>query len=976
MNIIEFLRVSQRALSVSDLQAVRTAGFHLLLVFGMCLLLSAQQSKAETPKVFVFGNSLINHASDTEKTTVPYWLGVLTNKRGQDLQLDGQFGFLRNFADDLPPKTQWGFSNVESAWSRTYRNFEDVGYSHIMFNPANFIQYQPASAPYDGDNPRGMSPLSAAEELFQKLEPPKEIILYEGWADMAAFSSRFPPRKRSLRKYHAYNIGDYHEWYEDFAADIQSAVRDARVTLVPVARILSRALTETELNQLEVSDLYLDNAPHGTANLYFLAAIPVYAQLFGNLPQVADVPADVHPTIKEHFADFLEIVSEEMQIQEARATAPVPKLPDNIPAENEVETVEVAKVSGSTEPALGYGLDGIADWSTQIPFVNLMKSSRRWVGHLPNQWGGWGEEELLAGGYLDAHGWPVRIPDELTKIETYMLTDFPEDATQHAGIYRLTYEGQGKIALTGRPRALRYGEKEIWFRFSPGDGTLGVAIHESDPNGTGDYIRNIAVVREDQIPLFEAGVVFNPEWLRHVKETRALRFMDWMFTNGSEVETWDQRPVTGDYSYVRRGVPMEQMVDLVNQIGADPWFNMPHKADDAYIRAFAQYVHDNLRPGLKAHVEYSNEVWNFLFQQAHFAVAEANALWGDRAEGDGWMQFYGHRSAQMATIWSDIFAEDMSRLVRVFGVHTGWAGLEEGALNAPLSVQQGGPRPADLFDAYAVTGYFGLEFSAEGFEETILKWIAEGETSGQGYQLPIERLAARVKDKGLITLTQEYWPYHAKVAAGQDMQLMMYEGGTHIIGREAWVHDDTLTAFLNAFNYSPEMADIYQDLLAAWDEAGGTFFNAFVDVAKPSKWGSWGALRHLGDSNPRADVLTAYNSAGARWASDRGADVFQSGDIIFGNDGPDVLNGTQYPDVLIGGAGDDEVYPGGGKNHVHGGDGNDHVVLPGFLEEYRFAAEGPRLVASSQRGVTRLVAVETLSFSETPELILSTSDLF
>ena len=423
-------------------------------------------------------------------------------------------------------------------------------------------------------------------------------------------------------------------------------------------------------------------------------------------------------------------------------------------------------------------------------------------------------------------------------------------------------------------------------------------------------------------------------------------------------------------------IVLELMVDLANQIGADPWFNMPHKADDAYMREFAQYVHDNLRPGLKAHVEYSNEVWNFLFEQAHWAAAEARALWGDRAEGDGWMQFYGHRSAEMATIWSDIFAEDMSRLVRVFGVHTGWGGLEAGALNAPLSVQKGGPRPADLFDAYAVTGYFGLEFSAEGFEETILKWIAEGETSGQGYQLPIERLAARVKEKGLLALTQEYWPYHAKVAADHGMQLMMYEGGTHIIGREAWVHDDTLTAFLNAFNYSPEMADIYQDLLAAWDAAGGTFFNAFVDVAKPSKWGSWGALRHLGDSNPRADVLTAYNAAGAKWASDRGADAFEAGDIIFGTDGSDILNGTQYPDVLIGGAGDDEFYPDAGKNHVHGGAGNDHVVLPGFLEEYRFAAEGPRLVASSDLGVTRLVAVETLSFSETPELILSTSDLF
>jgi hypothetical protein len=32
-------------------------------------------------------------------------------------------------------------------------------------------------------------------------------------------------------------------------------------------------------------------------------------------------------------------------------------------------------------------------------------------------------------------------------------------------------------------------------------------------------------------------------------------------------------------------------------------------------------------------------------------------------------------------------------------------------------------------------------------------------------------------------------------------------------------------------------------------------FNAFVDVAAPSRWGSWGALRHLTDDNPRWQVL-------------------------------------------------------------------------------------------------------------------------
>lgn len=951
-------------------------GARLAAAFCVLVLVQGSPSRAETHKVFVFGNSLINHASDTDKTTVPYWLSVLAKNRGKDFQLDGQFGFLRNFAEDRP-NAQWGFSNVSSAWTRMFRTFEDVGYSHIMINPANFIQYRPANLPYEGENPTGASPLSAASDLLQKVALQKQVILYEGWADLAAFSSRFPPRARPLRKYHAYNIGEYHDWYVDFAKDLQAAVPDAQVTLVPVARILSRAFSETELSQLEATDIYLDDAPHGTPNLYFLAAIPVYAQLFGELPEVADVPADLHPLIKAHFADYLNIISEEMPLQEASAT-PTKTLPSAAETDAaEAMVVEAQPANGLPEPALGYGLDGVADWSTQVPFIDLMKSSRRWVGHLPGQWGGWGIPELQAGGHLDPHGWPVRIPEEITKLETFMLTDFPEEATLHSGIYRLTYEGEGRLELAGRSRALRYGDKEIWFRFSPGDGALGIALYETDPNGTGDYIRNISIVREDQIPLFEAGVVFNPEWLRVVEDARLLRFMDWMFTNGSPVKTWEDRPQVADYSYTHRGVPLELMVDLVNQIGADPWFNMPHMADDDYVRRFADYVHANLRPGLKAHLEYSNEVWNFLFEQSHWAIAQAEALWGKTPESEGaWMQYYGHRAAQMSAIWSEVFADDMDRLERVFATHTGWPGLEQNALTAPLAVEQGAVAPKTLFDAYAVTGYFGLEYGSDEMAPKVLQWIAESQAAGQGNRAAIEALAADAAQNGFRELTEELWPYHATVAAEHGLDLIMYEGGTHIVGHGEWTNNDELTEFFLELNYSPEMAGLYEKLLSSWHAAGGTVFNAFVEVAKPSKWGSWGARRHLGDSNPRVDVLTAYNQPGATWSNARGAEVFRSGVIVRGGDGADILSGSDHSDVLLGGAGDDELAPGLGKNHLHGGEGNDHAILPGFLEEYRFHGEGRRLVASSRNSTTRLFSVETLSFSETPDLILATSDLF
>jgi len=106
-------------------------------------------------------------------------------------------------------------------------------------------------------------------------------------------------------------------------------------------------------------------------------------------------------------------------------------------------------------------------------------------------------------------------------------------------------------------------------------------------------------------------------------------------------------------------------------------------------------------------------------------------------------------------------------------------------------------------------------------------------------------------------LRSRIWPYHAQVAQEAGLELIMYEGGTHVVGIGAQVDDERLTDFFHHFNYSPEMGQLYTDLLQGWADAGGRLFNAYADVYVPTKWGSWGALRHLDDSNPRWDAMVA-----------------------------------------------------------------------------------------------------------------------
>jgi hypothetical protein len=51
------------------------------------------------------------------------------------------------------------------------------------------------------------------------------------------------------------------------------------------------------------------------------------------------------------------------------------------------------------------------------------------------------------------------------------------------------------------------------------------------------------------------------------------------------------------------------MIDLSNRIGASPWLNMPHAADDNYVVEFAKLVENNLRSDLKVTENLLNDCY-------------------------------------------------------------------------------------------------------------------------------------------------------------------------------------------------------------------------------------------------------------------------------------------------------------------------------------------------------------------------------
>ncbi|MET3825518.1 Ca2+-binding RTX toxin-like protein [Sphingomonas sp. PvP055] len=443
------------------------------------------------------------------------------------------------------------------------------------------------------------------------------------------------------------------------------------------------------------------------------------------------------------------------------------------------------------------------------------------------------------------------------------------------------------------------------------------------------------------------------------------------------------------------------MVALANKTHNNMWLNIPAEADDQYVRNALQYVHDNLDPTLKVKVEYSNEVWNWQFTQAQYALKMGNLLFGkdvngdgviDRnnpAEhvGDGYTQFYGYRSAQIATIAKGIFADAPSRQESVLSTQTAWLGLENGILKGVARVGD----VSKLFDDYAVTTYFDLDKVSEA---DLLAWSRAGDAGMASGISAFKDSLARVQAQSV---------YQAAVAKKLGLDLVAYEGGVSTASlRYSTAAQPEIQAFLERLSDDPRMADLYNQMAAGFAAAGGTEINAFNNVGPSSKYGEWGALASTYDAgSAKYDALVALANAGRTAANP--ADTISSGDkldvatalnqyvlnatqrnlafggtgafvgtgnaldnVILGGDGKNTLSGGAGQDRLVGGASDDVLDGGTGADTMVGGAGNDVYIVDDAGDVVtELAAGGKDEVRTSLASYTLGDNLETLTYTGT-----------
>lgn len=508
------------------------------------------------------------------------------------------------------------------------------------------------------------------------------------------------------------------------------------------------------------------------------------------------------------------------------------------------------------QPYLGMNLAPVNDWGRSIPFLDVFKGSRPWV---------WSDKFTPITNNIDPDGW---------------LTDVtpPSDKATNAIATTLLFTNQEKIGPTGRYIVSYDGEGEIKYRLnarkikelsSPGrdcievsnrtNGGVFLEIVSTDPGKTGNYIRNIRIFRDNSISSSsltpstpgetESHMTgFNPQYLKAIAPFSVIRFMDWMRINGSAQENWmDRSKLTSAQWTTEKGIPVEAMIDLINQTDLIPWFNIPHRATDEYVREFAKVVRDKIRDNRKIYIEYSNEVWNTIFPQTKWVIDRA------AAENLHFIEWFARRSAEVCKIWKEVLGD---RAIGVLSTQAANVRLGKIAIDYLKKTNN-----LHNINAIAIAPYFGSYLGDPKYlpqlENFSLDDLFLELTMGGMVKKPD---GSALVPSGALSQSFQWMRNYRDLTSKNNLPLIAYEGGQHLAGYRGAQNSDNLRSLFTLANQDPRMGELYRQYLLYWYRIGGGLFCHYNDMSMIARSGSWGAMEHLNDtSNPKYRALIQFS---------------------------------------------------------------------------------------------------------------------
>ena len=258
-----------------------------------------------------------------------------------------------------------------------------------------------------------------------------------------------------------------------------------------------------------------------------------------------------------------------------------------------------------------------------------------------------------------------------------------------------------------------------------------ISISSTDPNGTGNHVRNIRLCEAKHEARLNAGEIFYPEYISRLRDTRCLRFLPWAGQSSllfNQISTLT--PVSAiSYASETTCVPHEVIIALCNQTKRDCWLNVQAGGSLEFYKHIAELYETTLDPSLRLYIEYSNEIWNSSMGGSQWIdrtiyrhnvvapglTASANIVW------DTHMWLYAKLSQECFNVFNSVFSGNKAalhpvrvwdnpkfqkrRLMRMLSTWTYVSSITDGVYNA--AKQYAGNCYGIPFDGIAAAGYYG-----------------------------------------------------------------------------------------------------------------------------------------------------------------------------------------------------------------------------------------------------------------------------
>lgn len=291
--------------------------FYRMLLFVFCLTTHASTLAQDTTKVFMFGHSLLDHRppaipTPSDETTVAHWVYLIAQEAGYNFAAGGNYGFLPQHANNLPPGSQWGYDIVPGVYDADIETFAEADITDIVITAGNFIQGQPPHHMYYGPDSI-YNPISATRTVMDWVtneEDSLRIYIYENWPEM---SVAFPPSPAELMDYHNQTLGAFHDWWIEYQDSLLDQRPQDNIRMIPAGPIMASLLSTTMLSSIPVEELYEDGDPHGRASLYFLAGLVTYMSMYEEeAPLTLAMDTILHETIANNYAFIVNFIWTEL----------------------------------------------------------------------------------------------------------------------------------------------------------------------------------------------------------------------------------------------------------------------------------------------------------------------------------------------------------------------------------------------------------------------------------------------------------------------------------------------------------------------------------------------------------------------------------------------------------------------------------------------------------------------------------------